>query len=201
MVEFKKRLIGEGAEAEVWQISNDFCEKIRLQKSYRIESLDFKLRKLRTRREFKVLSFLFEGGVNVPNVENLFISKNKVSFTFDYLGEEILKFNLTEDLLFLAFEEIIKMHKLDVIHGDLTTLNMIIFNKKVFLIDFGLASFTNKIESKAVDLNLFFNSIKNEHPKFYNFKKELLNKYLGEIKNANEILIRLGKIEHRGRNK
>ena len=78
---------------------------------------------------------------------------------------------------------------------------MIERENKIYLIDFGLANTSNKIEDKAVDLNLFFNSIKNEHPDFYKYENKLLEKYENKVINGNEIIKRLEKIKLRGRNK
>ena len=93
------------------------------------------------------------------------------------------------------------MHNLGVVHNDLTTLNMIATRDKVFLIDFGLSDFSIKIEDRAVDLNLLFNCIKNDHNEFYKFKKELLEKYSKSISGGEKIVKRLFEIEKRGRNK
>jgi Kae1-associated kinase Bud32 len=93
------------------------------------------------------------------------------------------------------------MHNLDIVHGDLTTLNMIHSNNKIYLIDFGLSNVSSKIEDKAVDLNLFFTCIKNEHPNLYSLKNELLKIYETKSNNSKLILKRLEMIEKRGRNK
>ena len=48
----------EGAEAKILKIDDSRLKKVRLAKSYRLEQIDHKIRKFRTRREFKVLSKL-----------------------------------------------------------------------------------------------------------------------------------------------
>src|SRR5690606_17942757 len=99
------------------------------------------------------------------------------------------------------FNEIIRMHKCEIVHGDLTTLNMLKSKNKVYLIDFGLSDVSKKTEDRAVDLNLFFTCIKNEHPNYYKYKNELLAKYEKEISDGAKIIKRLENIEKRGRNK
>ena len=49
-----------------------------------------------------------------------------------------------------------------IIHGDLTSSNIMInltAEHKVYIIDFGLSSFSENIENKAVDLNVFEKSL------------------------------------------
>lgn len=195
------KLLSEGAEAQILIINDTTLKKIRLPKTYRLEQIDTKLRKFRNRREFKVLSKLKDSNVNVPNpIENLEKSKQKeIAFTFEYIKGEVLKTVLTKKLLFKAFEQIIKLHLLKVVHGDLTTLNMLVREDEVYLIDFGLSKFLENIEERAVDLNLFFNCLKNEHPTFYEYKLELLKLYEKAI--GKDVLKRLEQVEMRGRNK
>jgi N6-L-threonylcarbamoyladenine synthase/protein kinase Bud32 len=193
-------VIYEGAEAKIIVLDDNILKKLRVKKNYRVDILDNKIRKFRNRREFKVLTKLYEGGVLVPRVYELF-EEEEFAFTFEYIKGNILKKVLDKELLKLGFGEIIKMHQLEIVHGDLTTLNMIEMGKKVYLIDFGLANFSRKIEDKAVDLNLFFNCIKNEHPNHYKYKEELERMYLEEVEKSESVIRRLHQIEKRGRNK
>lgn len=191
-------LISEGAEAKIYLVSEGLLKKVRLPKKYRIEKLDKKLRKSRTRREFKVLTKLSENGVAVPKPFEIF--ENDFSFTFEKLEGEVLMKCLTEKLLFDALKIIIDIHKLDIVHGDLTTLNMISTENGIFLIDFGLSEFNSRIEDKAVDLNLFFNCIKNEHPSFYHLKDKLEKEYI-KLDFGSKVIDRLRNVEKRGRNR
>jgi Kae1-associated kinase Bud32 len=194
------KLIATGAESEIYKIDNITLKKIRLAKTYRIPEIDIKLRRLRNRKEFKVLKKLHENKLLVPEPYKLIEDKriDEISFEFEYLDGQVLKKCLTKELLFKAFNQIIQMHKLEVTHSDLTTLNMIYHKKEIYLIDFGLSEFSIKAEDRAVDLNLFFNCIKNEHPEFYKYKEELKQIY---FKYNERVLHNLEKLEHRGRNK
>lgn len=195
-------LLYEGAEAQILQVNNTTLKKIRLPKKYRIELLDKRLRKSRNRREFKVLNKLKEQKVNVPKPFELIDNKDEeISFTFEYINGEVLKETLTKTLLEKAFTQIILMHKLDIVHGDLTTLNMIEKNKQIYLIDFGLSEFSHKYEDKAVDLHLFFTCIKNEHPDLFSQKEKLEQQYIKQCEFGQKVIERLNKIELRGRNK
>ena len=194
------KLIGRGAEAEIWQIDNSTLKKLRLPKLYRIGLLDTRLRKSRNRREFKVLTKLNKLEVNVPKNFEVFETGEEIAFSFERIEGEVLKKILNKKLLFRAFEQIMKMHKSEVVHGDLTTLNMMERKGEIYLIDFGLSEFSHKIEDRAVDLNLFFTCIKNEHPNFFMYKNALLKKY-AKLEFGEKVCERLKKIEMRGRNK
>ena len=196
---FRMEVIGEGAEAQIEKIGKDVLRKVRVSKGYRVSALDNKLRRFRNKREFKVLSKLYDSGVNCPKVFD--INKDEFFFTFEYVCGDLLKDVLDPKLLNKAFSQIVKMHNCGVVHNDLTTLNMIVKSGRVFLIDFGLSDFSVRIEDRAVDLNLFFNCIRNEHSDFYKFKKELLDKYSKSVSNGDKVVKRLFEIERRGRNK
>jgi len=201
-----ENIIAEGAEAKIIQISPTILKKLREKKTYRIPEIDLSLRKTRSKSEFKILNILYKNKVNVPKPIELITTKDEISFTFEYINANTLKeeLNKTKDknLILKAFNQIINIHNLDIVHFDLTTLNMLVKDNQIYLIDFGLAKITNKIEEKGVDLNLFFTCIKNEHPDFYYLKDELINMYLKKNKNkAKEIIKRLENIENRGRNK
>jgi TP53 regulating kinase-like protein len=199
--DFEKKydLLAEGAEAKIYKINKNILRKYRLEKPYRLKEIDISLRNFRTRREVKVLNKLYENGVNVPKV--ISFEKDQVFFDMEYIKGNSLKEVINKELLFIAFEEIIKMHNLDIVHHDLTTLNMHVFNDKIYLIDFGLSQFSKGIEEKAVDLNLFFNCIKNEHPEYYKYKGELMKIYISKAKSGDNVIERLKNIELRGRNK
>jgi len=95
----------------------------------------------------------------------------------DELQEEtdsLLEYELTlEELMTLIGEEIAKMHQADVIHGDLTTSNMMVrhpfaakrpSSMKLLLIDFGLAYISPLVEDKAVDLYVLERAFASTHP-------------------------------------
>jgi TP53 regulating kinase-like protein len=87
-------------------------------------------------------------------------------------------------------------------HGDLTTSNFIVHKKKLFLIDFGLASRTEKPDDHAVDLRLFKEILNSAHAQvmeksWKNFQKGY-SKAVG-LKYSKKILSLVGVIESRGR--
>ena len=62
-------------------------------------------------------------------------------------------------------KEIGKLHLVGIIHGDLTTSNLIIRKSDIVFIDFGLGKFSNKVEDVATDLIVLLNSINATHNK------------------------------------
>ncbi|KDQ58069.1 hypothetical protein JAAARDRAFT_34869 [Jaapia argillacea MUCL 33604] len=92
--------------------------------------------------------------------------------TQELLEEDTLKpFGLSQDtLMSMIGTEIAKMHLADVIHGDLTTSNMMLpfpspsHLTLLYLVDFGL-SFTSPLtEDKAVDLYVLERAFSSTHP-------------------------------------
>ncbi len=94
------------------------------------------------------------------------------------------------------------LHKNGVMHGDLTTSNFILFQKTVFVIDFGLSQNTIKLEDYAVDLRLIKEILNSAHAKIMEPAwKNFLIGYKSIIGNANYVkIIKLVlDIESRGR--
>ena len=99
------------------------------------------------------------------------------------------------------------MHNNGIIHGDLTTSNIIlgknsegVFSRKVFFIDFGLSFFSEKAEDKAVDLHLLKEGLESRHYKVWEeCFKCAIDAYRKEAKNSSETLKRLEAVEKRGR--
>jgi len=93
------------------------------------------------------------------------------------------------------------LHKNNIIHGDLTTSNMIVVGDEVFFIDFGLSVTSLKDEDKAVDIHLFKQALESKHhalaqEAFVAFVKGYKETYPKE-----SIFARLEQVEARGRHK
>ncbi len=196
----KNKILKRGAEAILYKEGN-YLIKERIKKSYRIEDIDNKLRKFRTRREGKLLQKT-ENSPEVFNVDDKTM-KIKMEFIKGKLVKDILdkmKKNKRNNLLREIGGKIAKMHDKDIIHGDLTTSNMIL-KDKVYFVDFGLGFHSKKIEDKAVDLHLLKQALESKHYKHFEESfYELLEGYKLS-KNWKEVLNRLEKVEKRGRYK
>ncbi|NCC71016.1 Kae1-associated serine/threonine protein kinase [bacterium] len=94
------------------------------------------------------------------------------------------------------------LHNNDIIHGDLTTSNMIFNNGKLFFIDFGLSIISKKIEDKAVDIHLFRQNFESTHNELFKEGFDIfLKNYYKNVENSQEIKNRFEEVEKRGRNK
>jgi len=195
--------LSRGAEAVIYaDLSSDTVVKDRIKKGYRLEKLDSELRTGRTKREAKILEKLKIAGINVPKI----IRSEETRIVMELIKGKQLK-EVLDKKNFRKFAKIIAesvsvMHDQNIIHGDLTTSNMILEDKtgKVFFIDFGLSFVSTKIEDKAVDLHLFRQAIESKHFEFFeSMYREFLNDY--NPKDRKEVLERLEKVEERGRNK
>jgi Kae1-associated kinase Bud32 len=195
------KIISQGAEAKII-LNGDLITKDRVPKSYRIKEIDEKIRKHRTKSEKKLL----EKASKIINAPNPFpleeFSKIKMPFIKGKkLSEYLNSVSLTEqkNICKKIGQEIAKLHANDIIHGDLTTSNMILVEKNIFFIDFGLGFISNKIEDKAVDLHLLKQALEAKH--FNNWEilfNEVLKGY-ENYKDSNKVLERLKAIEKRGR--
>ena len=93
-------------------------------------------------------------------------------------------------------ERIRELHKHDIIHGDLTTSNMI-YDDKLYFVDFGLSFVSKKDEDKAVDLHLLTQALESYHTDFWEEAVDIALKAYGD----KTVLKRLEIVEKRGRNK
>tara|TARA_B100002019_G_scaffold122833_1_gene105694 strand:- start:1127 stop:1711 length:585 start_codon:yes stop_codon:yes gene_type:complete len=188
------KLISEGAEAKIYLSENKIIKK-RVSKKYRHKELDNSILKRRIKSENKILKKSKKYGINVPEVYDI----DSNSITMENLSgiklSDLLDDIKNKDLIKSLAKEIKKLHSFGIIHGDLTTSNIFFYKDKIYLIDFGLSKFSDKIEDKATDIHLLKECLNSRHS--LNYKKLWLN----FIKEYNEPLIleRLRKIESRVR--
>lgn len=192
--------IGRGAEAIITK-TDEAIEKLRPQKNYRHPDLDANLRKQRTRKEAKILKQLAILGVPAPQIISIDEAQGLIVMS-EILGEklrDVLDKHL--ELCEQVGKHMTTLHNNNILHGDLTTSNMLVQeNKEVVLIDFGLSFHSTRIEDKAVDLHLFKQALESKH--YQNAAKAweyFLKGYHPEEREAN--LKRLELVEKRGRNK
>ncbi len=198
-----KKILSRGAEAVIY-IDGKNVIKERLSKGYRIPELDKKIIKHRTKSETKILEKASKI-INSPSPEKT-KKENEIVIPFidgDKLSDKLNSYNEKKqtDVMKKIGREVGKIHDAGIIHGDLTTSNMIFKNEDVFLIDFGLGSFNGKYEQKGVDVHLLKQALEAKH--FKNWKKLFTAFQKGyESINKNEakkVFERLGAIERRGR--
>lgn len=206
MIVGMSKIIDRGAEAvlrkDKWD-GLDCLVKDRVEKEYRIGKLDRKLRKSRTRQEGKLLTEARRSGVPTPQI----YEKGKNSIKMEFLsGQKIrdllpnLSNNERDDLARDMGEKIGRLHERGIVHGDLTTSNMIFYDGEVYFIDFGLGYFSDSIEDQAVDLHLLYEVLISTHFSFSeSFWKEAVQAYRDEYGNSEKVLERVEEIKKRGR--
>jgi len=124
------KLIQQGAEAKIFlDEENNLIIKNRVSKSYRLPALDNKLTKQRTKAEKKLL----EKASKIINSPNPFPLKEENIIKMPFIDGEKLSNSLNnfplekqKQIMIKIGESVAKIHKEDIIHGDLTTSNMIL---------------------------------------------------------------------------
>jgi len=113
--------------------------------------------------------------------------------------------NHFEDEIKLISEQIgaqtARLHEGNVTHGDITTSNLILKDKEVYFIDFGLGSYTEKLDDKAVDLHVFKECLKSKHYEIWRACWLAFRKGYLTLNGSEQILNQLEKVEVRGRYK
>ncbi|MEM2932921.1 MAG: KEOPS complex kinase/ATPase Bud32 [Candidatus Pacearchaeota archaeon] len=197
--------VARGAEAVLYKKADKLL-KVRVKKDYRHNELDFELRKYRTRREAKIMQRLSHI-IPVPIVYEVSEESSKIVMEFiegKKLSEALESFSQAKRELIAKQigESIALMHNIGIIHGDLTTSNLIYKEGKVYFIDFGLAFHSNRIEDKAVDIYLLIQALKAKHYKIWHaFAEAILKAYFKKVDDAKAIKTQLEKVEARRRYK
>lgn len=200
----KPKIIQQGAEAKII-LSNNFIIKDRTKKSYRIPELDDRIRKLRTRSEAKLLNKASRI-IPIPDVIKVDEKAKEICMEFidgKKLSDHLDNFPLKKqkEICKSVGENTAKLHDADIIHGDLTTSNMILKDNKIYFIDFGLGFNSHKFEDKAVDIHLLRQALEAKHFKHWEtLFKEVLKAY-SKSKDSKIVLERLKAVEKRGRYK
>jgi TP53 regulating kinase-like protein len=192
-LDMAKPVIYLGGEAEV-RIYEDMVEKIRKPKRYRIPQLDEILRKSRTKTEAKIISMTRRNGVPTPII--LDVEGDKI--VMECIKGEPVKKVMSSEVSREIGRMVARMHGAGIIHGDITPMNMILSNDKIYFIDFGLAFIEDRIEPKGVDLHVYFESLKASFDDWKELKQAFIEGY-SEYERAEEVLKRAEEIEERGR--
>lgn len=203
-----KRVIYKGAEAEIClarYMGHEVVQKRRIRKSYRIKNIDSRLISYRTKEEAKLMSQARLYGVSIPIIYDVDLENGII--TMEYLRgkrvKDILN-NLSEEerkrICKKIGESIARFHNNDIIHGDITTSNMILLDDRIHFIDFGLGEKSGEIETKGVDLHVLMEAIESTHSKYSNCFKYVLDGYKKELKgDANKVIKKIDEIVKRGR--
>ena len=153
-------LIAKGAESNIIKsqyLGQKAVLKDRIPKSYRIPEIDNKIRRMRCRSEAKLLSDAKRAGVRTPVLYDVDL-ENK-SILMEEIDGVMVKECIDEDLAFKLGCEIKKLHSHGIIHGDITTSNIMLSDDSLVFIDFGLGRYSHVKEDRAVDLHVLKKSL------------------------------------------
>ncbi|ADN34878.1 metalloendopeptidase, glycoprotease family [Methanolacinia petrolearia DSM 11571] len=183
-----------GAEAVVTESGRDVIKR-RLSKKYRNSSLDSRLIAERTRAEARLISQARRYGVPTPLIRDVTAD----SIVMERIDGPMLKLDLTRDHVHDAGRIVGRLHTAGIIHGDLTTSNFIVRDGRCVLIDFGLSYISSEIESRGVDLHVFFQTLESTAPDHADLRKAFCEGYAETFEESKDVFERVEEIRLRGR--
>jgi TP53 regulating kinase-like protein len=206
------KLLYRGAEADVFR--GEWCGlpavyKLRKPLLYRLPDLDKLIRSQRTVHEAQMIHQSKLAGVSTPHL--YYLSPPEALLVMEHMEGDRLKTlllgaGLTGERVRTLGEafgrSIARLHSAGIMHGDLTTSNVIVNGDVLSLIDFGLAIHSQRLEDQAVDLRLIKETLTGAHNSVSKpFMQSLLSGYssvLGSSR-AEAATKKLAEIERRGR--
>jgi TP53 regulating kinase-like protein len=207
----EKTLFKKGAEASLYLADwhqRRVIIKMRIPKKYRSPVLDEQIRSYRTVHEPQLIHEAKAAGVPTPLIYMVNVTES--SITMEYIEGQQVKQLLNKvskakrhDICVKIGESIAKLHSHGLIHGDLTTSNMILSTKgKLFFVDFGLGEKNGELEAQGVDLHLLKRALQSTHYLFWEdcFQSVLCGytSVLG-VELAEKVYEKIREIEKRGR--
>ena len=204
-------LIKKGAEASLYLTGwhdRKVVMKKRLPKKYRLQELDEQIKTYRTIHEPQLMHEAKKAGVPTPTI--FLVDVKNATIVMEFIGGKQVKTLLStisegeRRRLCLKIGELIgRIHKYGIIHGDLTTSNMIQDSEgKIFFVDFGLGEKGKEVEARGVDLHLMKRALQSTHFQFaeecFNAVIEGYSKVL-DAETVKNVLDKIKEIERRGR--
>ncbi len=196
-----------GAEAEIYRgkwLERQVIFKRRVPKGYRNEEIDQKLREARTKLEVKLIIEARALGLSTPIIFDVDTKESQI--TMEFIEGKRLK----DVLPSVSDKEKIELcrrigecagilHKNDIVHGDLTTSNMILKDGKIYFIDFSLGEKSAEIEVKGVDLHLLMEAFESTHSEIIEMFEHVLEGYKSVYDDGKKVIKKVKEIEKRGR--
>jgi len=199
-------IIRRGAEAVIYLAEwrgRKAVIKRRVKKRYRIEEIDERIREGRTRREAMLMVSARKAGVSVPIIYDLRMGEKEI--VMQYLDGERIKDVIDEKdeewqrmICREIGKSIAKLHENRLIHGDLTTSNMIWMRGKLYFIDFGLGTKSEEAEDRGVDLHLLMESFQAAH-RNKNLFRWVMEEYMENFEDGEKVKKKVEEIRRRGR--
>lgn len=223
-------MIAQGAEARVYKgtyLGKSTLVKERFQKKYRHPDLDSRLTKDRIRAESRAILRAKVAGVVTPALYLVDLDRRCIYMEYvenavvlkDFIDMNISGKEDVEDLLDFVAQGlgkiIARLHSKNIIHGDLTTSNVLLRNipddlnvvkedatNHFVMIDFGLARVDSNAEDKAVDMYVLERSLLSAHSEVTSLFSRIFNAYQKQYANekqCKEIISKYKEVQARGR--
>jgi len=186
-----------GAEAVI-TFRDGSAAKRRVSKRYRVPALDERLITERTRAEARLILMARKAGVPTPIMSEI----THDTIVMEQVQGTLLTDAITESHLREAGSVVGRLHTAGIMHGDLTTSNMILREKdgKCVVIDFGLSQVTTEIEQRGVDVHVLFQTLESTNPATAEaLKAAFIEGYAETFAGARDVIAREHEIELRGR--
>ena len=206
-------LICQGAEARLFRclyFGRRAILKERFVKTYRHPDLDKAITLQRLKNEVRLLTRAKQLGIHTPSIYHIDWSRHTIvmedlhqartiKFVIDKLIEENNHVKL-EQLAKQIGSIIARLHQAQIVHGDLTTSNILLNeDDQLYLIDFGLSQHipnkTQMFEALAVDLYVLERAIICTHQKAKHFFSNILMEYKSSINNEKQRILTMNKYE------
>jgi TP53 regulating kinase and related kinases len=210
-------IIKQGAEAKLYlgNFNGESCLiKERFVKNYRLAELDKTLTKSRIKAEQKTVKRCEDAGILVPKVFNVDFNERKIYMEYFDKAITAKEFIMQiqkksepqvelDELTKRIGEVVGKLHANNIIHGDLTTSNILIDptadDYKLIMIDFGLSCYSTSHEDKGVDLYVLERALLSTHSSLPNLFESILKHYREANPTSQETIKRFEEVRARGR--
>ncbi len=166
-------LLRKGAEASLFLADwhgREVVIKSRLVKRYRPAQLDSTIRHFRTVHEPQLMHEAKRAGVLTPLV--FMVDVENAVIVMEYVeGQQVKQFlelgasaEEQHSICIRIGELIGRLHASGIVHGDLTTSNIILTpDGRIYFVDFGLGDRTAEFEARGVDMHLLKHALQSTH--------------------------------------
>lgn len=218
-------ILKQGAEGRLYlgEYKGERCLiKERFVKKYRHQELDNQITRQRMKAETKAAGRCQTAGICAPRILNMDLQERKIYMEYfdkaiiakEYIQRTVAREDKekAEEILKSLCEKIGgiigKMHANNIIHGDLTTSNILINPKQeddytefeVVFIDFGLSHYNQGSEDKGVDLYVLERALLSTHseqPYLFDYMLQAYRKECG--KDEETVVAKFEEVRARGR--
>ncbi len=192
-------MLENGAEAVVYLEEGPEGRKVlvkeRIPKVYRHKEIDEIIRKERNRTEARLMSEARRCGILTPIIYDVEDFKLKMQ----YIEGVPIKYLINPEISENVGKLIGRLHSSGIVHGDLTTSNLILVGKKLYLLDFGLAYFDKGLEARGVDVHVLFQTYESTHSCHKALIEAFKKGYQSTFIDSEDVLKRVGEIKKRAR--